>query len=339
MDALSYVNSSAIHDYLKKIEYSFDSLETAWLIYSCKKLSYIEKKKEWSELIQEMSDCPVPKRSNCRGWDSLHDLIRQYINIMDAEITDFFKDETSGEFVYMYSYLYEEDRSWTEEYETIFPSLKECLEAYREDVDELDETHNPDGTGVIKYRLKKQSLADRNEVYEIECNSNGDVMDILRNSTREADAADVIDSFDGMWFDFPTPFKKGDIVWVPCSENNIRWNCDGAFVLLGLSTWDANEYIRNSGDTSDMNGYGYFVNENGTIYREVMHNYMDLEYYYGPYKLNEKILPALSMYIKGEIEVDFLMCAYRKILLEIASDDSMLKSWYSEETVKKLGLD
>ena len=66
---------------------------------------------------------------------------------------------------------------------------------------------------------------------------------------------------------------------------------------------------------------------------------MELEYYYGPYKLNEKILPALSMYVKGEIEVDFLMCAYRKILLEIVSDDIMLKSWYSEEMVKKLGLD
>lgn len=69
-----------------------------------------------------------------------------------------------------------------------------------------------------------------------------------------------------------------------------------------------------------------------------MYNYMDLEYYNGPYKLNEKILPALSKFIKGEIEVDFLLCVYRKVLLDVASDDIMLKSWYPKEMLEELGI-
>ena len=68
-----------------------------------------------------------------------------------------------------------------------------------------------------------------------------------------------------------------------------------------------------------MHGYGYFVNDNGTIFREVMHNYMDFEFYDGPYELQEQILPALSRFVKGDLEVDILMSAYRKVLFDTAA--------------------
>lgn len=340
MDVLSFINSNAIREHLRDIGYGFNSLETAWLIYSSQRLSYEEKKKAWFELISEMPDCEVPKRLNCTGWDSLHNFLKRYIEIMDSEIEAFYKDEPAGSFVYMHSYLYTGDHSWTEEYETIYPSLKKCMDAYQKDVSDLDKTYSPKKTGVIKYRLKKQSLTDTSIVYEIECRCNGQLNSVLMNSIRSDEDDEIIsNSFDGLWFDFPTPFKKGDIVWVPTDTNSIKWDCDGGFVLSGLSTWNASNFMKESGDYTDMNGYGYFVNDNGIIYHEVMHNYMDLEFYPGPYKLNEKILPALSKFIKGDIEVDFLLCAYRKVLLDVAADDVMLKSWYPEETVRELGLE
>lgn len=339
MDILSFVNSKDIREYLKNIGYEFNSLETAWIIYSCHHLSYEKKKFAWLELIDSMPDCEIPKRMNCTGWESLHNFLAQYIRIIDNEIADFNKDEPSGKYVYMYSYLYEGDERWTEDYETIYPSLSSCLDAYRADIDDLNDTYNPGQTGVLKYRIKRQSLVDVNETFEIECSSDGQLIEIICNSKRSQENSEVIDnSFDGLWFDFPTPFKKGDIVWVPTDANRIQWNCDGGFVLLGLSSWNVSDFIEESGDNSDMNGYGYFVNDNGTIYREVMYNYMDLEYYNGPYKLNEKILPALSKFIKGEIEVDFLLCVYRKVLLDVASDDIMLKSWYTKEMLEELGI-
>ena len=93
MDILSFVNSNAIRDHLKNINYQFNSLEAAWLIYNCHRLSYEEKKEAWLQLIREMPDCAVPKRPNCKGWPSLHEFLKDYIRVTDNEIRDFYKEE------------------------------------------------------------------------------------------------------------------------------------------------------------------------------------------------------------------------------------------------------
>lgn len=345
MDAAVYINSNAIREYLKEIGYSFNTLETAWLIYNCRRISYEEKKRAWMELISEMPDCIVPQRMNCKGWNSLHDLLRQYINITDHEIQEFYQEEHRGDFVYMYSYLYEDDAEWSEEYNTVYPSLKACQEAFQNDIERWCEIRNKNntkkskGTGVIKYRIRKQSLTCTKHVLELEFKGDEQVFSVFQNSARKEECEDIIrQSFEGLWFDIPTPFKKGDIVWAPADLNNIGKVCGGGFVLEELSSWNVPDEIRASGDQSDMNGCGYFLREDGTIYYEVMSNYMDLEYYDGPYKLHEKILPVLSKFVKGEITVDLLLCAYRKILLESSNGDTMLKKWYPAETLYELDL-
>ena len=340
MDILPFIDSDAIRNHLKEIDYQFSSLESAWLIYACKKLSYEKKRDAWNELINTMPDCKIPQRSECKGWSSLHEFLARYIDVIDKELEEFYSDEPERDYVYKYSYRYADDHNWTEEYETDYISMKDCLEAYRADTEDLDRTYHPEGgTGVRKYRLKKQSLLHPGTACEVECFSNGEHIRILRNDTRSKEAETLIDeSFDGLWFSFPTPFKKGDIVWIPKTEGDITWDCDGGFVLLGIATWDTHEFIVRAGNASDMSAYGYFVNPDGTVYREVTSDYMGLEYYNGPYKSNERILPALSKFVKGEIEVDFLLCAYRKVLLDVAADDIMLKCWFSKDSLKELGV-
>lgn len=213
------------------------------------------------------------------------------------------------------------------------------MSAYKEQAADLDETFSPNATGVLRYIIKRQSIDDCFDVMEIECFGNNQVVEVLTNSKRTEENETILnDSFETLWFDFPTPFKKADIVWVPSEENKIRWDCDGGFVLTSLSTWNPPIFMMESKDNSDMCGFGYFVKPDGTVYHEVMCNYMDLEYYPGPYKLNERILPALSKFLKGEIEVDLLLCAYRKTLIDVAADDVMLKSWYSKGILKEIGL-
>lgn len=339
MEICSLVNSRDIGKYLKEIDYQFSSLEVAWLIYACRRLNYEKKKELWLELIATMPDQELPERMGCKSCKSVHDFLKRYIGLIDQEKAEFFKEKQKGEYVYMYSYLYQGDGDWTEEYKTIYPTLAQCLEAYKENVADLDETYFPEGTGVLRYRLKRQGLMDTSDVLEIECDAEGNLIDIINNFKRtDEDSNVLIFSFENLWFDFPTPFKKGDIVWAPADKNAIRWDNDGAFVLTSLSTWDATEYIKKEGDITDMNGRGYFLNPDGTIYYECMINYMDLEYYNGPYDLNEKILPALSKFIKGEIEVDLLLCLYRKTLLDAAADDVLLRHWYSPEKLKELGV-
>ena len=86
---------------------------------------------------------------------------------------------------------------------------------------------------------------DTGDVLEIECDAEGNLIDIINNFKRtDEDSNVVVFSFEKLWFDFPTPFKKGDIVWAPADKDSIRWDNDGAFVLTSLSTWDATEYIK-----------------------------------------------------------------------------------------------
>lgn len=332
MDIYSFVNSKDIREHLRKIEYQFNSLETAWLIYSCHDLSYEQKKEAWMELIQTMPDCEVPKRDNCRGWNSLHVMLRKYMDTVDKEVSDFFENDSSGEYVYMYFVLYEGDECWTEEDAIVYSSLDDCLKGYKEEVSQS-------ASDVIKYKIRKQSLINKKMTCEVEFKANGGIECILQYYLRDEEADDLMwHSFNGLGFSFPTPFKKGDIVWIPTDDSFIRWDRDGGFVLDRLSSWYEPQYIMYPNDYLDMDAYGYFVNPDGTVYHEVISNYMDLEYYQGPYKLNEKILPALSKFIKGEIEVDFLLCAYRKVLLDVAADDIMLKSWYTKEMLEGIGL-
>ncbi len=72
MDIYSFINSKDIREYLKQIQYQFSSLETAWLIYACRALSFKQKKAEWEQLIISMPDCEVPCVDNWVERNSLH---------------------------------------------------------------------------------------------------------------------------------------------------------------------------------------------------------------------------------------------------------------------------
>ena len=65
-----------------------------------------------------------------------------------------------------------------------------------------------------------------------------------------------------------------------------------------------------------MNGYGYFQNEDGSLYYEVMWNYLNLEHYRGELTGRRRILTAMSNYLKDEIGHDILVRAYHYIMME-----------------------
>ena len=343
MDILSYVHSNAIREHLRKINYEFNTIEAAWLIYFCKHLSYKEKKAAWLELMETMPDMEF-QDDRVPEWKTIYEMTRAYIKLIDEDIECFYKEGSDTDYVYMYSYRYKGDRFEDENFETVYRSLEACKNAMKSLFAELDHTEEFDGnnTGVDHYSIRKQALDDPENICELLFTPDGNINKV-RRSPIVNDMADRVRnwSFENLWFDFPTPFKKGDIVWVPRPDELLNWDCDGGFVLKGLSTWNPIEYIAKHGDSSDMNGYGYFLNPEGTIYQEVMMNYMDLEYYEGPYNRheNERILPALSKYIKGEIELDFFLCAYRRVLLDIAANDVMLWSWYPKVMLDDIQLD
>lgn len=332
MDIFSFVNSKDIREYLRKIEYQFNSLEAAWLIYMCHHLTYEEKKTAWKQVISTMPDCEIPKQMNHLTVKGIHAVMERYMTIVDEAVADFIKESADHRYVYMYSYLYEGDASWEENFQTIYGSLDACMSAYKKDEDEYGDDR------IIKYRIRRQELDNPELVSEMEYNGKGQLLNIVKYYAENEKDNDILNYFfEALWLNFPTPFAKGDIVWIPSKENKLGWD-SGAFVLDNMDTWNPVEGLEKWGDYSDMCGAGYFVNPNGTVYYESVCNYMELEYYPGPYKLNERILRPLSYYIQEKIEVDLLLCAYRNVLLDVAADDIMLKSWYPKELLKELDL-
>ena len=49
MDICSYINSKPIREYLKDINYEFNSKEAAWLIWQCFSITLEDKHKAWQE--------------------------------------------------------------------------------------------------------------------------------------------------------------------------------------------------------------------------------------------------------------------------------------------------
>ena len=87
----------------------------------------------------------------------------------------------------------------------------------------------------------------------------------------------------------------------------------------------------NSSDIADyLRQIDYKFNSLET-YHEGMYNYMDLVYYKGPFTGIRRALIAVSNYMKGKIELELLLCAYKKVLLDEFADGIMLRSWFTKE--------
>lgn len=139
------------------------------------------------------------------------------------------------------------------------------------------------------------------------------VLEKYKGTTKENDL--LCNSFECIWLDIPTPFKKGDIVWNPRNPDPE----ERIVVVDGLSNWGDTELLQKSGDSSDMYVYGYLpVTDGSVFYHPLMrNNYMDMEYYYGTFQEHEKILKGLSAYLKGKISLYQFLILYRKSLLDM----------------------
>ena len=330
MDICSFVNSKAIGEYLREIKYEFNTTEAAWLIYQCRSISVKEKHAAWNTLMQEMPDCNLEERMNCRPRESLHELIREYIATTEKQYELFKKRETGA--VYQYKFYCKNDCGWCEDYEGIYESLDACWKEIDEDQD----------FGIEIVKIRKRYIGS-NKTIDATYKPDKTVMDVYSNNLTDEEADVIGLSFEGLWFDFPVPFKKGDIL----IENRVsgpRGTCaeDGPFVMIGITPWEKernkDRNKKGFGDNSDMNAWGYFQDNDGRIFYEVMFNYMDLEYYKGPFEGPKRLLVALSNFIKEKISLDLLLTAYRKVIMDEVAGDVMLHSWYTEDGLRLAGL-
>ena len=319
MGILRFINSKDIREYLREMGYAFNSLEAAWLIYQCRDATIDEKHKAWNELIETMPDCPIEERMNTVPQDSLHAFLRQYMELEDKYINEFCDEkhidpfEDGKSFVYKFKYIYKDGTET--EWDTVFS----CLDALHETVMEPEDD-------VVSIRCAKMQI-DRLNSQQIAYLTPS--FEFLYLNPRRSDSDkewDIFEGvFDGLWFEFPTPFQKGDIVWEP---NQPEGSCAGPFVttgvcLDGIESDKTKEWLRKNGDSSDMCAGGFFLNEDGSIYRECMSSYMNLEFYDKELTGSKRTLVALSNFLKNEIDPALFARAYHQIITAGYAEDSI----------------
>ena len=313
MNIYDFINSSDIREYLQKIDYQFTPTEAAWVIYNCRRLDVTmqDKHSSWDQIIRTMPDEDIPKRFNCAGFPSLHKFLMEYMAVEDRLSERFFDHNDAVYFLRSYSRHY---REWYNDWDRAFPAF----DAAWADA-EGDFTADNDITAV---QVKRQVLSNPDEYMIFTFDTQQRVLTIDAGTTLlpKPDETVYLESFDGMWFAIPHPFHKGDIVCESDSDGRCHSAesglCDGPFVLLGTSADNPSPRTIANGDNSDMNGYGYFQNEDGSLYYEVMWNYLNLEHYRGELTGRRRILTAMSNYLKDEIGHDILVRAYHYIMME-----------------------
>ena len=340
-DITEYLNSRDVADYWKKIGFNerCTPQQAAFVIWNSYK-SFDKKIAAWERLCGESDDCPLASERQCKNMGlpahltgSLHNFLRAYISLCEQLKEQFYAAGDSA--VYTFRTYYFGDSDWYED-RKIFASAEECFK-------------NAFDTGVAIIRIKKHWISSERAI-EITTNGDGTIMFIDADGLPE-EQLNIFQAFEWMWFNFPTPFKRGDIVesnYTPLGLDLCELH---PFVLTNLCTWGSEEYRQNGipdedgeyeradkrlkrlaegGDLSDMTAHGYFLSGDGSlsdgdgsVYFECMHRYLDLEYYEVIPHTHYCTLTAFSNYVKGKIDGELLAKAYHAILQLVQANRQM----------------
>ncbi len=326
MEIFDFIDSKAISNHLKSINYNCSATEKAFIVAMSTKATIKEKHNAFKCIIANDKDEKIEKRPNTCEYPSLFAFLERYMQI-ENEIVDEFYDTQDA--VFRFRYLCKRDKTFCEDFQTVYPTFALCYNAFRKEIEEYEMVDE-----ICFYEIRKDSLTKIGKQIKLKYTPSGELVDIDSNFLSEDDS-EVLSAFEGMWFDIPTPFKKGDILtynrhyWI--NENSVP------VVLDSLSTWDADrfpesgsgdtkkaiahrkylyDYYKKNGDISDMNVRGYFGSEDGDFYWEVAHSILNYEYFDKPLTDGYRSLQVVSDYLKGVLDIDNLTKITRYIITE-----------------------
>ena len=318
MDFYQFVNSPDVREHLRKIRYEFSPAEAAWFVYQSRTATLKEKHEAWQTIIDTMPDSAI-EIGHGDKQSSLHIFLRSCMQKQNELADALFRSEQR--IVYQARVRDAESRRWYD-CDGVFPTCKACCSAAAAE------------EAIDRIRIRRLSPYDAAIDIVAELRPDGELLSVEENRPSDAET-DYSYIFENMWFCFPTPFQPGDIVHDP----EQRGYCGGPFVLTGTTEDYCREHPDYRGcDSSDMNAWGYFQNEDsGEIYYECMENYMDCEYYRGDLGGKRRVLTAMSNFLKGNIDVSLFARAYHQILLEEAAKDSRPRD-ITDEGLRLAGL-
>ncbi len=226
-DAVKYIKSKAMREHLQKVGYEPSVLEAAYFIMNTvRERTFAEQKLLLLDLILENEDAAVDG-----DGDSAAALVCEYIEKTEAFIKEF-ESAAFGEY-YMFQWKTDdpdEEFGLCPEYNAIYSSFKQCIDAafedyYKSGMDFFDDIFATKTLKIIKRRVNDSDFC------KIAFYKTG--MDILAEETTEfchiCDREDDIRLFGHPDFllDLPHPFEPGDIV-------RYVYESDWPFVLVNM---------------------------------------------------------------------------------------------------------
>ena len=303
MSIYEFVNSRDIREHWQNIGFAPNALESAWLVYQSQNHTIEEKYEAWRWIIANMPDCEISGKWGKTPQKSLHKFLSRYMEIEDYLIAHFFLPEAGA--VYSYRALwksdlekYDDGTEW-HKVDSIFATFEEAYADATEDDElaplflEFEKKH----LGAHGKSISVRMTPDKKPVFIDE--------ELMLANEEEADI--YYNIFFYLHFDFPTPFKKGDII------------CPAKVKYKNPKAWDATFVIGE--DSEDGTPVGYMA-EDEYVYRERIHSYMDFELLQGEPRRDRRMLLPLSKYLKGEIDLALLLGASRMITLEMQKNET-----------------
>lgn len=228
MDIYKYLNSKDVEKYLRDMNYQFNPIQMAWIVWHCKHITLEEKHKAWEDIINETEDCEIKEEKDRHVVrDSLHEYLKECIEYEKARIQPFYDESNS---VFRYELVLkcgternihdgwiinghdEDDLVCTAKSYDIFSSFNNCLAIAVHCIKEnglendiryikITNTNTETSTEIIRlFDLNGNMLWD--DAYEF-----ADAID------KSDDYKDPFYFFDYCCFDdIPVPFEKGDPV-------------------------------------------------------------------------------------------------------------------------------
>lgn len=318
-DICSFLNSDDMADHLREIGYEFTAPEAAFIVHLSQGATLDEKVEAWIEIARTMPDCSMEGRTNMAPIPSFRQFLYEYVGLLRRDLDAFFKPDGC-----IFSYSYEETGHGWQDDGNLFSSAEGCLGYLKERWADDDD---PSVTGFRLAKSKVDSPDGRRDDW-LSLNRRMEVMGVDCLGEDESDLELKL-QLDGMWFAFPAPFKRGDIVI------SARGGDPRPFVLSSLPTWGEQELLENgfrkgerivdradwrkerllkNGDITDMCCCGYGLGEghfsrefdvwnDAVLYTECMCDcYLDMGRFNGELDDSELWMEVVSAHIKGEVD-------------------------------------
>lgn len=331
MDIFSFINSKDISAYLKEIHYECSTLEAAWIVYNSMNKTLEEKFLAWEEIIKTMPDCKVPKRRHTTAHESLFEYLEWYIATTKELIAEFKQDGVFKATAISPSHIkgyFDVPR----QYKNFNAMLKAC------------KRENNESNNIKYFKIEKINLYDSvpdNEFFycpnEMKIRAKDyTVLSVDYGTNNSSKYRRLVEVFDGLWFDIPTPFKKGDIVF------NTEYDSPQVILLtelgININKLPKRRYqaIKQRGDSTDMLYKFYYAENDGSVWHEEGWNYMNLEYYRDKLKGKDKVLLPISMLLKGE-DTSLCLELYQSLLSQLQTENCVAYS-NTKQLMECLGL-